>query len=112
MSGPAVQASLFGDLAEPPRMPSASLEERYRAWIALNGWVLEAIESLADEAIGDGATKLGIGHLVEILRWRHRRSTKGDTFYINNSYRSRMVRDLIERRPDLEPFFETRELRS
>lgn len=106
------------DTADPPIVVEPSIPanlpigERYAAWIALNEWVLDAFERLADEAVAEGATRIGGQHLVEILRWRYRATTRGDTFKLNNSFTPRLVRDLVDRRPDLEGLFETRRLRT
>lgn len=102
----------LGFFTEPDLTPDMTLAERYEAWIGVNPWVLDALERLADQAAADGAKRIGMKHLVEILRWKHRRSTHGDTWKLNNSYTSRLARDLIARRPDLSDLFETRELRS
>lgn len=99
-------------LVDVPRVSGETLDERFARWLDLNRWVLAAFIALADTALADGATRLGGKHLIEILRWQHRAATKGDSWRLNNDWTSRIVRAAIERRPDLAPYFELRELRS
>lgn len=57
-----------------------------------------------------GRTRIGVGMLFEVLRWHSQRATTGDPFRLNNSYRSRYARLLIERRPEWAHLFELRRL--
>ena len=50
--------------------------------------------------------------LVEVMRWDTRLTTNGDPFKLNNSYTSRLARAAVARHPELDDFFEQRELRS
>lgn len=60
-----------------------------------------------------GWKKAGIGMLWEVLRWRMMLSTKtADGFKLNNNFRSRYARLIMEENDDLDGFFETRELRA
>lgn len=54
--------------------------------------------------------KCGIGMLFEVLRWNRGLQTAGDDFKLNNNFRSRYVRKLIAEHPELDGFFELREL--
>ena len=100
------------EYVEPEHAPEATLDERYEAWIAANPWVLTALAELALDEVRHGATKLGAKALVEILRWHHLRATRSDVFRINNSFVSRLSRDLMARNRSLDGMFETRALRS
>jgi hypothetical protein len=62
-----------------------------------------------------GHNKFGIGMLWEVLRWdRMVNVVKGgeDDFTLNNNFRSRYARKIMEEEPRLRSFFDTRELRS
>jgi len=59
-----------------------------------------------------GRQRIGAKRLIEIMRWDTNTQTTGDTFKFNNSFTSRLVRAAIARHPELDGFFEQRELRS
>lgn len=88
------------------------LDARFAEWIAANPHVLDAFCERALEAKRAGRTKIGAKRLVEIMRWDTRLSTNGDPFKLNNSYTSRLARAAKARHPELDGFFEERELRS
>jgi len=109
---------------EPPAPPAGdgekpTIDERFDAWLeaqpetyALSRrYAYEALEaSLAD---GRRRRRYGIAAIVERVRWHvdvERRSD--DPFKVNNDYRSRIVRKLIEEDPRFDDFFETRGLKS
>lgn len=100
------------DYVEPVVEPEATLTERYEAWREANPWVLTALAEVALDELRHGATRLSIKHLVEVVRHHHIRATRGDSFRINNSYSSRIARDLMARNRDLDGMFETRKLHS
>ena len=90
----------------------ATIQERFESFHALNPWVLESFERLTRDWLARGRKRMGIGMLTEVLRWQHGRRTTGDEFQLNNNYRSRYVRLMIERHPEWETVFETRELKT
>ena len=101
----------YPDLVEPVYEPEATLGERYEAWIGANPHVLTVLAGLALDEVDHGATRLSIGHLVEVARWHHLMATSRDGgFAINNSFRSRLARDLMTRNRALDGLFETRQL--
>jgi len=62
-----------------------------------------------------GHNKFGIGMLWEVLRWDRMvnvATTGADDFTLNNNFRSRYARKIMEKEPRLRSFFDTRELRS
>lgn len=99
-------------IISPKGISSASIQDGFTAFHAANPWVLTALENLTAQLLADGARKLGIGMLWEVVRWRYISQTRGDTFKANNNFRSRYVRLLIERHPDWSAVFDTREIRS
>ncbi|MFE7117514.1 hypothetical protein ACFU99_19075 [Streptomyces sp. NPDC057654] len=89
-----------------------TIQQRFAEFHQLNPWVLDALERLTAEYIARGARRVGIGMLFEVLRCRYVQDTRGDEFHLNNNFRSRYVRLLIERRPEWISLFEVRALRA
>lgn len=88
------------------------LDARFAEWIAANGHVLDAFCERALEAKRAGRQRIGAKRLVEVMRWDTRLTTNGDVFKLNNSFTSRLARAAKARYPELDGFFEERELRS
>ncbi|MFJ3248441.1 hypothetical protein [Streptomyces sp. NPDC086782] len=97
---------------QPAICPGQSIQERFEAFHALNPWVLRHLKALAADCVAKGFRRVGIGMLFELLRWRYGEATHGDAFRLNNNFRSRYVRLLIERHPEWARLFETRALRA
>lgn len=89
---------------------TATIDERFQAFHAANPHVYDELVRLARRAKRAGATKIGIGMLFEVLRWRRTMATGGDDFKLNNVLRSRYARTIMECEHDLAGIFETREL--
>lgn len=87
-----------------------TIGERFATFHAANPWVYEALVQLARQTNRGGLHPLGIGMLFEVLRWQWMRSTLGDDFKLNNDYRSRYARLIMDSEPDLADVFETRTL--
>ena len=92
----------------------ATIQERFEAFHRANPWVYDALVKLAADMFSRGRSRIGIGMLMEIVRWNYYRTTTeaADTFKINNNYRSRYVRLMLEKHPDWAGKFEMRVLRS
>lgn len=88
-----------------------SIDEAFAAFHAENPHVYGELKMLALRARRRGATRIGIGMLFEVLRWRRTLRTDGDDFKLNNNYRSRYAR-MLNQEPELAGCFETRELRA
>jgi hypothetical protein len=88
------------------------IDREFAEFHAANPHVYDELVMLARRARRAGTTRLGIGMLFEVLRWRHALRTRGDDFKLNNNYRSRYARMLMDREPDLNGVFEIRELRA
>lgn len=99
-------------LVLPDAHAGASIQARFTAFHEANPWVYEALVRLARKYRDMGRSHIGIGHLVEIVRWEYAAGTQGDEFKINNNFRSRFVRLIQQRDPELAAMFETRELRA
>lgn len=108
------EATLFDlqPLTEPDYTPGLSLQERFDLWVAANPAVVELAEQLTREWLAAGRTRLGIGALTEQMRWQSGIRTVGEPWKLNNSYRSRLVRRLIERNPSWSEVFATRQLKA
>lgn len=99
-------------LIQPDYSPRATIAERYAEFESLNPWIIPALEKLTREWLEQGHERISIGMLTEIIRWTYGRTVSTDGLKINNSFRSRMVRRLIERNPQWADVFATRELRA
>jgi hypothetical protein len=111
----AAQDGIPGLVIRTVRQPdgqAATIQAQFEAFHELNPWVLHALETLTADYLTRGATRVGIGMLFEVLRWRYVTATEGDEFRLNNNFRSRYVRLLIERHPEWRSAFEVRALRA
>ncbi|CAM5313704.1 hypothetical protein [Streptomyces abikoensis] len=88
-----------------------SIQERFEAFHELNPWILDHLEGLTADCVQRGLNRVGIGMLFEVLRWSYGRATFGEPWRLNNDFRSRYVRRMLERHPEWTSLFETRALR-
>ncbi|MEV4741776.1 hypothetical protein [Streptomyces sp. NPDC049555] len=94
-----------------PAGGEVSIQRRFEAFHELNPWIAEQLEVLTADCLQHGSRRVGIGMLFEVLRWQYGRATAGrEPWRLNNDYRSRYVRLLIERHPEWVDIFETRRL--
>jgi len=77
-----------------------------------NPIVFNKLEKLAADAYKTGRKKIGIGMLFEVLRWYSMFEVQGEAYKLNNSYRSRYTRILIDAHPEYRSMFETRRIKS
>ena len=106
----AAQLSLdLSPLTEPDYSPELTLDERYALWIAANPHVIDAFEALAAQWLAR-RPRIGVKALAEVIRWRSGIETTGDVWRVNNSYVSRIARDLVKRRPEWDHRIERRAL--
>ena len=96
---------------QPKVAREATIQERFEAFHAQNPQVYAAYRSVALQMVRSGVKQYGISGLTEILRWQFAIQTQGDSFKINNSFRSLYARMLAKNEPELEGFFELRCLR-
>ena len=88
-----------------------SLEERFELFHARNPQVYETLRDLALDLVDRGKTKIGIAMIYEVLRWQHAMRTKDDNGYkLNNDFRSRYARLIMDNEPRLAGVFETRRI--
>lgn len=90
---------------------SGSIERDFWEFHQRNPHVYVRLVELAREARAAGARKLGIAQLFEVLRWTHSVATRDwSDFKLNNNYRSYYARLIMQREPELDGIFETRQL--
>ncbi|UUU31946.1 hypothetical protein JIX56_19695 [Streptomyces sp. CA-210063] len=109
---PGLEDDAIRRLVAPAPSADQSIQERFEAFHDLNPWVFRALERMTADCADKGFKQLGIGMLFEVLRWRYGQATEGDPFRLNNNFRSRYVRLLIEQHPEWSRLFELRALRS
>lgn len=99
----------LGPFVSPP--PAGSIAADFAAFHEHNRWVYDALVTMAYRLRNSGHDRIGIGMLFEVLRWQWytTTSTLGD-YKLNNNYRSRYARLIMECEPGLAGVFETRSL--
>lgn len=102
----------IADLVTPDYAPQATIQERYEQWRDANQWVVPALARLLDEWSSHGSRRVGVKAAAEWLRMEYAFRLKSQDFAVNNSYTSRLARDLIAAYPHLAGVIETRELRA
>jgi hypothetical protein len=100
----------FPTLATPTYAPEATIQERWEQWRDLNAWVVPYIADLLDDWSAHGGRRVGVKAAVEWARWNYTRATFGSEWQWNNTFTSRLARDLIARYPHLADVIETRTL--
>lgn len=101
-------------LVEEPVVEGATIQERFERFDELNPWVYRQLVALARDMVARGRRHLGIGMLWEVLRWQYYRQTvdPSSDFKLNDHYRSRYARKIMETEADLDDVFELRLLRT
>jgi hypothetical protein len=91
-----------------------TIDARFRDFHDANPLVYANLVRLAREAKGRGHNRISIGMLWEVLRWNKLVAIiDGSSRYeLNDNYRSRFARLIMEQEPELDGIFEVRELRS
>jgi hypothetical protein len=89
-----------------------SLQERFERFHADNPHVFTLLVRLSREWKAAGHKRCAIDVLFGRLRWDIGIKTVGDDFRVNNDFRSRYSRKIMAECPDLDGFFEVRELRA
>ncbi|MED1863375.1 hypothetical protein P4V41_07885 [Fictibacillus nanhaiensis] len=89
-----------------------TIEQRFEHFHNTNPHVYETLVRLTRTAKLKGKEKIGIGMLWEVLRWESFIHTQDDKFKLNNDYRSRYARMIMDNEKDLANIFEVRGLRT
>jgi hypothetical protein len=97
-----------------PYRRRGTIQAEFEQFHNLNPWVYRALVSIAKDLVDRGHTRIGIGMLFEVLRWHYVRATTDPVsdFKLNNNYRSRYARRIMDHEPGLAGVFEVRELKS
>lgn len=93
----------------------ATIQERFEHFHVINPQVYRMLVALAREWRSvRPKQRVGIARLFEYIRWEIdvRINPSGDGFKLNNNFRSRYARLIMEQEPDLADVFEIREIRS
>jgi len=92
--------------------PDASIQQKFEAFHRENPRVYELLVKFSRQVKATGREHYSINAVFERIRWHVFIETKADDqFKLNNIYRSRYARMLMEKEPDLRDFFDTRELK-
>jgi hypothetical protein len=100
------------DLVTPDFEADLTIQQRYEQWRDANPWILPALARLLDDWSAHGGRRVGVKAATEWMRFFYARQINSTDFRINNSYTSRLARDLIAAYPHLAAVIETRELRA
>lgn len=92
--------------------PPSTLDSKFWTFHKKNVHVLTKLIEMTEQAKHAGRRRIGMKQLFEVIRWNHMVSTNGELFLLNNSFTSRYVRLIQEKRPDLADMFEIRSIRS
>lgn len=90
----------------------SELDKKFWEFHEQNPQVFKKLEELALQAYTRGRKKIGIAMIFEVLRWNSNLETTGDNYKLNNNYKSRYVRILMEKHPEYKDLFEIRRLHS
>lgn len=105
--------SAFTDLTLWSVPEPVTLQGRFEAWLRSDDGlaVYLNVRDRAFALLRRGVRHYGIAALVEAARYDHMlRVGDSEPWKINNSYRSRLARQLMDDYPELEGFFELRRL--
>jgi hypothetical protein len=93
---------------------AATIEARFQEFHAAHPEVYVKLVQLANDLVDRGWSHLGIGMLWETLRYYTMLGSHPDedVFRLNDHYRSRYARMIMEQERRLEGIFEIRELRA
>lgn len=95
-------------------LKNKTIDEAFKAFDEANPHVYDNLIRLTRRLKVSGRKRVGIGHLFEVLRWEYaiRTEHREDQYALNNNFRSRYARKIIDNIPDLQDMFEIRELKS
>ena len=92
----------------------SKLDQRYARWRATPtaDEILGQIHHEARAAAARGQ-RFGLKFFAELTRWKKaQRGEPTEKYKVNNSFVSRIARELAELDPGLKPYFETRQLKA
>lgn len=90
-----------------------SIQSKFEDFDHAHPEVYAKIVEFARLARQRGFARYGIGSVWERMRWHFNFEQRtSDDFKLNNNFRSRYARKIMDSEPDLEGFFSTRKLRA
>jgi hypothetical protein len=89
-----------------------SAQERFEDFHRRNPQIYRLICEYARRLKSAGRTRYSIKTIWAVLRWQSDVQTEGEHFKLDDRHYSRYARMVMAREPDLEGFFNTRELRT
>lgn len=99
-------------MAEPTLFP-VTIQERFERYHTKHPEVFNHLVRLAREVKSTGLKRCGISLLWERLRWFYWiECDASEKYRMNDNYRSRFVRLLIDKHPEFKGFFKLRRLRA
>lgn len=94
-------------------LTEASIQTRFEAFHQKHPEVYKTLVRLAFELKARGFRRYGLKSLFERVRWHFQVDLDlGEDWKINNNYSSRYARKLMAEFPELDGFFELRELKA
>lgn len=90
----------------------ASIQTRFEAFHAANPEVYEVLVRMARRLKASGRASYSIAGIYEVCRYDRYVTTKGESFKLENNFRSRYARLIMEKESDLAGFFVVRPLRA
>ncbi len=87
-------------------------EKKFLEFHEANPNVYKQLVGMAKQLKAQGHARAGIQMLFEVLRWKTMLKTTDSDFKINNNYAGRYSRMIMEEYPELDGFFEIRQLKT
>ena len=107
---PLEQTNIIDELAN-RKLPTLA-DSKFQKFHKENPRVFDELVKLTKQAHTRGRKKIGIGMLFEVIRWNMLIHTTDPEFKMNNNYRSRYARLIMDTYPEFEGIFDVRELKS
>ena len=89
-----------------------TIDDQFEDWLKENRRIVGFIKNKALAMRRSGRTHYGMKAIVEAVRYDTDLREKDSEWKINNNYTSRLSRLLMRECPELEGFFQVRELKS
>ena len=108
------ELDLFTQKTEEPEIRCMTIQDKFEAFHEKNPHVYANLVKLARQLHEKGHDVIGIGMLFEVLRWNFMLKTDdpNSVFKLNNNYRSRYARLIMDTEKDLDGIFAGREVKS
>jgi hypothetical protein len=91
---------------------SATIQDRFEEFHKANPRIYDLLVRFALEVKGKGWKRYSIDAIYQRVRWHVNIETSDTDFKINDHFRSRYARLIMSRVPELDGFFEVRELKA